>query len=103
MRASIFPRLLCVSFLMVAVSASVVCAADKPDPNIDPVLPDPQPNSAYFPPSTATDAAGTADPGPALRRVPVSAAMLAGQGPDCTVLSPCAVDSPPLEHLSPPR
>jgi len=29
--------------------------------------------------------------------------MLAGQGAGCTVLSPCAVDSPPLEHLPPPR
>ena len=102
MRVSKIPRLLCVSFLIMAIGAGVVRAADKPDPNIDPVLPDPVPNNAYFPPGTATAAAGTADPGPALRRVPVSAAMLAGQGPDCTVLSPCGVDSPPLERL-PPR
>jgi hypothetical protein len=92
-----FPRLLCVSFLVLAVTAGAVQAADKPDPNIDPVLPDPQPNNATLPPGTAT--AGTADPGPALRSMPVSAAMLAGQGPGCTTLSPCAVDSPPLERL----
>ncbi len=100
MRASKFPRLLCVSFLAVSIGAGVARAADKPDPNIDPVLPDPVPNNAHFPPGIAT--AGTADPGPALRRVPVSPAMLAGQGPDCTMLSPCGVDSPPLERL-PPR
>jgi len=99
MRAS--NRLLCASFLALAVGAGVAQAADKPDPNIDPVLPDPQPNNAYFPPGTAT--AGTADPGPALYRLPFTAAMRMGQGPGCTALSPCAVDSPPLEHLPPQR
>jgi hypothetical protein len=94
-----FPGVMCVSFLVLA--AGPLKAADKPDPNIDPVLPDPQPNNAYFPPGTAT--AGTADPGPALSRVPVSAAMLAGQGPDCTALSPCGVDSPPMERVPPPH
>jgi len=94
------PRLLCVSFLMLTMAAGWGHAADKPDPNIDPVLPDPQPNNAYFPPGAAT--AGTADPGPALQHVPFTAAMRTGQGPGCTALSPCAVDSPPLEHM-PPR
>jgi hypothetical protein len=89
--------LFCLSLALLA--AGPLKAADKSDPNIDPVLPDPVPNNAYFPPATAT--AGTADPGLALNRLPVSAAMLAGQGPDCTALSPCAVDSPPLEHLAP--
>lgn len=88
---------MCVSFVVLAARGAY--AADKADPNIDPVLPGPVPNNAYFPPGTAT--AGTADPGPALNRAPVSAAMLAGQGPDCTALSPCAVDSPPLERLPP--
>ena len=92
-----FLRLLCVSFLLLAAATGALRAADKADPNIDPVLPDPQPNNAYFPPGTAT--AGTADPGPVLRSMPVSAAMLAGQGPGCTTLSPCAVDSPPVERL----
>ena len=101
MRAAKVPRVLCTSFLVLAISAGVTHATDKPDPNIDPVLPDPEPNTAYFPPGTATS--GTADPGPALRHLPISAAMLAGQGPGCTVLSPCAVDSPPLERLPPPR
>ena len=101
MRASIFRRLLCVSFLVLTASTGAALAADKPDPNIDPVLPDPVPNNATFPPGVAT--AGTADPGPALYRLPMSAAMRTGQGAGCTVLSPCAVDSPPLEHLPPPR
>ena len=101
MRPSNVPRLLCVSFLMLAAATGVLRAADKPDPNVDPVLPDPQPNNAYFPPGTAT--AGTADPGPALYRLPFTAAMRTGQGEGCTMLSPCAVDSPPLEHLPPPR
>ena len=92
-----YPAMMCVSFLMLA--SGPLYAADKPDPNIDPVLPDPVPNNATFPPGTAT--AGIADPGPALNHVPVSAAMLGGQGPDCTALSPCAVDSPPLERLPP--
>lgn len=91
--------LMCVSFLVLVPGP--LFAADKPDPNIDPVLPDPQPNNAYFPPGTAT--AGTADPGPALSHVPVSAAMLAGHGPDCTALSPCGVDSPPLDRLPTPH
>jgi len=90
--------LFCLSLALLA--AGPLRAADKPDPNIDPVLPDPVPNNAYFPPATATD--GTADPGPALYYVPLFAAMRKGQGPGCTVLSPCAVDSPPLERL-PPR
>lgn len=97
MRAAKIPRILCVLFVVLAAPGAY--AADKPDPNIDPVLPDPVPNNAYFPPGAAT--AGTADPGPALNRVPLSAAMLAGQGPDCTARSPCAVDSPPLERLPP--
>jgi len=98
MRATKFHRILWMSFVVLAASAGALHAADKPDPNIDPVLPDPEPNDAYFPPGTAT--AGTADPGSALYRLPPSAAM--GQGPGCTILSPCAVDSPPLERL-PPR
>ena len=64
-----FPAIVCVSFLVLAPGP--LYAADKPDPNIDPVLPDPEPNNAYFPPGTATS--GTADPGPALRHLPISA------------------------------
>jgi len=94
---AVMPAIMYVSFLVLA--AGPLYAADKPDPNIDPVLPDPAPNNAYFPPGTAT--AGTADPGPALSRVPLPAGMLAGQGPDCTALSPCGVDSPPLERVPP--
>ena len=99
MRAAKIPRMLCVSVLVLATGAGMARAADKPDPNIDPVLPDPQPNNAYFPPGIAT--AGTADPGPALYYVPLSAATRTGQGSGCTALSPCAVDSPPLERLPP--
>ncbi|MEP6829563.1 MAG: hypothetical protein ABI963_04435 [Rhizomicrobium sp.] len=87
------------SFVVLAASVGALQAADQPDPNIDPVLPDPKPNNAYFPPATAT--AGSADPGPSLHAMPVSGAMLAGGGPGCTILSPCAVDSPPLDHLTP--
>lgn len=97
MHRSNAPRLLCISFLMLAAATGAARAANKPDPNIDPVLPDPQLNNAYFPPVSAT--AGTADPGPALRSLPLSATMLAGRGPGCTLLSPCAVDLPPLERL----
>jgi hypothetical protein len=82
---------------MLAAGAGGALAADKPDPNLDPVLPDPVPNNAYFPPGTAT--AGSADPGPVLNTMPVSGAMLAGRGPGCTTLSPCAVNSPPLERV----
>jgi hypothetical protein len=84
---------------MLAAATSALRAAAKPDPNVDPVLPDPQPNGATFPPGIAT--AGTADPGPALYHLPSTTAMRPRQ--DCTVLSPCALDSPPLKHLPPPR
>jgi hypothetical protein len=97
MRMSI--RVVFLSLRLVTMGAGTVHAADQPDPNIDPVLPDPKPNNAYFPPATAT--AGSADPGPVLNAMPVTALELAGRGPGCTPLSPCAVDSPPLQHLVP--
>ena len=100
MRATKIPRMLCMSVLVLTIGAGMARAADKPDPNIDPLLPDPEPNNAYFPPGAAT--AGSADPAPALQHVPFTAAMRMGQGPGCTALSPCAVDSPPLEQM-PPR
>jgi hypothetical protein len=69
------------------------------DPNIDPVLPDPVPDGHLFPPAMAT--AGTGDPGTELHASPVSAPVLAGHGPGCGPLSPCAVNSPPLMTLRP--
>ena len=69
------------------------------DPNIDPILPDPVTDSHQFPPAMAT--AGTGDPGPELNSSPVSAQMLAGSGVGCSPMSPCAVNSPPIETFTP--
>lgn len=75
-------------------------AADpNDDPNIDPILPDPVTDSHQFPPAMAT--AGTGDPGPELYSSPVSPQMLAGRGAGCSPMSPCAVNSPPIETFTP--
>jgi hypothetical protein len=71
----------------------------SPDPNIDPILPDPVPDGRLFPPAMAT--AATGDPGREAFSSPVSAQMLAGRGPGCLPTSPCAVNSPPLMTLAP--
>src|SRR6185437_14050786 len=91
-------RVLCL-VMVLASAGSAVAAPDAPDPNIDPVLPDPRPNHAYFPPATATQ--GVADPGPSLEATPVSHAMLMGHGPGCSARNPCAVNSPPADHVAP--
>jgi hypothetical protein len=91
-------RVICASLFIIALGVGAAWA-DPPDPNIDPVLPDPKPNSAYFPPATATQ--GTADPGHELSATPVSGAMLAGHGPGCSARNPCAVNSPPADHVAP--
>ena len=83
--------------LMLVVGMTGAHAADL---NVPPVLPDPVPDYTHlFPPAMAT--AGTADPGRALAHSPISAEMLAGRGPSCTPISPCAVDSPPMTQLGP--
>src|ERR1700733_12268352 len=91
-------RVLCL-VMVLASAGSAFAAPDEADPNIDPVLPDPKPNHAYYPPSTATQ--GVADPGPSLEATPVSNATLMGHGPGCSTLSPGAVDSPPADHVTP--
>ncbi len=61
------------------------------------MLPDPKPNSAVFPPASAT--AGAADPGPALNAI--SGDMVDARAKGCSAANPCAVGSPPADHLTP--
>jgi hypothetical protein len=91
-------RVICTSFFILALGIGAAWA-DPPDPNIDPVLPDPKSNNAYFPPSSATQ--GVADPGSLLNTMPVSNAVLAGHGAGCSARNPCAVNSPPTDHVVP--
>jgi hypothetical protein len=72
-------RVFFLSLRLVTMGAGSLQAAGQPDPNIDPVLPDPKPNNAWFPPAAAT--AGSADPGPILNAMPVTAQELTGRGP----------------------
>jgi hypothetical protein len=55
-------------------------------------------NSPQYPSALTT--AGAADPGPVLDQSHMTAAMLAGQGPGCTVTSPCAAVSPPPQRAA---